>query len=95
VVFSPAHLSADAWIERAAHDGARARPMLVVTSDRLEREAASASGADTMGCGDFLELCDRAERTLATRRPAVPPPRPTIGDRFPSAPDGEARARRG
>jgi len=85
VIYSPAGASADAWIERAAHAGARSQPMLVVTSDRLEREAASASGADTMGCGDFLDLCERIERALSgsARRATAPAPRRTLGDLFP------------
>ncbi len=85
VVFSPSGLSADVWIERAAHDGARTRPMLVVTSDRLERESTSASGADTLGCGDFLDLCARIEAGLsaAAQRATAPAPRRTLGDLFP------------
>jgi predicted RNA-binding protein with PIN domain len=85
VVFSPAAASADAWIERAAHECAGSQAMLVVTSDRLEREAASASGADTMGCGDFLDLCARIEAGLsgAARRATAPAPRRTLGDLFP------------
>lgn len=85
VVFSPAHVSADTWIERAAHLHAARAPMLVVTSDRLERDAVAAAGADTMGCGDFLDLCRRLEETLARsiRRPASPAARRTLGDFFP------------
>ena len=85
VVFSPSHVSADTWIERTAHLHAARAPMLVVTSDRLERDAATAAGADTLGCGDFLDLCRRIEETLAhsIRRPAPPSARPTLGDFFP------------
>jgi len=84
VVFSPSHLSADAWIERAAHDGAAGHPMLVITSDRLEREAAAAAGADTMGCGDFLDLCERIERSLSAAARRAPAPSRTLGALFPS-----------
>jgi predicted RNA-binding protein with PIN domain len=85
VVFSPAHVSADTWIERTAHLHAARAPMLVVTSDRLERDAVAAAGADTMGCGDFLDLCGRLEQALASsiRRPAPPAARRTLGDVFP------------
>ncbi|OQW96995.1 MAG: hypothetical protein BWK77_02980 [Verrucomicrobia bacterium A1] len=85
VVFSPAHVSADTWIERTAHLHAARAPMLVVTSDRLERDAVTAAGADTMGCGDFLDLCRRIEETLtrSIRRPASPAARRTLGDLFP------------
>lgn len=85
VVFSPAHVSADTWIERAAHVHAAGTPMLVVTSDRLERDAVAAAGADTMGCGDFLDLCDRLEQALtrSIRRSAPPAAHRTLGDLFP------------
>lgn len=87
VVFSPAHVSADTWIERTAHVHAARTPMLVVTSDRLERDAVAAAGADTMGCGDFLDLCDRLEQALARsiRRPAPGASHRTLGDLFPSS----------
>jgi len=81
VRFTPSDRSADAAIERLARECAADTPMLVVTSDRLERTAAEAAGADTMGCGDFWEWCERIERDLsaAARRSAGAAPRVTLG----------------
>ena len=67
VVFSPARLSADAVIERRVAAAARPGQILVVTSDRLERETVDAAGADTMSCGDFLAWCHTVEERLSER----------------------------
>lgn len=88
VVFTPSNRSADAWIERLASEHAATLPMLVVTSDRLERTSAAAAGAETMGCGDFLDWCETIERGLAAaaRRVSGPTPRFTIGHLLESRP---------
>lgn len=79
VRYSPASLTADTVIERLAADAPRPDRVLVVTSDRLERETVDAAGARSMGCTDFLDLCRTATAATpnATRRP---PLRPTLGD---------------
>jgi len=80
VVFA---LSADAWIEREVRTAEDPASLLVVSSDRLVRQSAEAAGAETMGCGEFLELCDRLRRTRSTRRPARTFTR-RLGDAFPT-----------
>ena len=89
VVFSPSHLTADSVIERLVQAATPAAGILVVTSDRLERETVGAAGAESMSCGDFLDLCRREEAHLRRRaQPASgagPAPRPTLGDFFPKA----------
>lgn len=79
VLYSPGHLTADSVIERLVAERPPAERVLVVTSDRPERDTVEAAGAHSMGCTDFLELC---ERTAATA-PADAPRRrlrPTLGD---------------
>ncbi len=70
VVFSPADKTADTVIERLVHDDGDPAGILVVTSDRLERETTSAAGADTMSCGDFLDLCERTRAYLSRQSAA-------------------------
>lgn len=65
VVFSPSDKTADTVIERMVHEAGNPAEILIVTSDRLERETTSAAGADTMSCGDFLDLCERTRNNLS------------------------------
>ena len=64
VLFSPSDKTADTLIERMVHEAPDSAGIMVVTSDRLERETTGAAGADTMSCGDFLEWCERTRREL-------------------------------
>lgn len=80
VLFSPAGRTADAVIERLVHDCPSPETVLVVSSDRLERQTVSGSGAQTMGCGDFLA---EGEQRRRHRPPPSRAPRPTLGDIFP------------
>ena len=85
VVYSTSGMTADSVIERLVHAHAQPGEILVVTSDRRERETVMAAGADTISCGDFLDLCER------TRGQMLPRPSsrsaqfkgPTLGDYFP------------
>ena len=65
IVFSPSDKTADTVIERLVHEAPDPAGILVVTSDRLERETTAAAGADTMSCGDFLDLCERTRSELS------------------------------
>jgi predicted RNA-binding protein with PIN domain len=47
------------------HEAGNSAEILVVTSDRMERETTAAAGADTMSCGDFLDLCERTRSELS------------------------------
>lgn len=82
VLFSPVGRTADTVIERLVHDAPDPESILVVSSDRLERQTVSGRGAQTVGCGDFLAEGDQRR----AHRPASPPGRggrPTLGDFFP------------
>lgn len=86
IVFAPSRLTADTVIERLVFAVADKEPVLVVTSDRAERQTVAAAGAETMSCGDFLRYGDRQkEQWLRPKRPARPL-RPTLGDHFPAVP---------
>ena len=85
VVYSKGGMTADTVIERMVHAHAQPGEILVVTSDRRERETVMAAGADTISCGDFLDLCERTRRQMLPR-PSSRAPRfkdPTLGDFFP------------
>ncbi|MDZ4197747.1 MAG: NYN domain-containing protein [Kiritimatiellia bacterium] len=76
VCYSPSGTTADLVIERLVRQAPDPDRVLVVTSDRQERESVDAAGARHMGCGDFLEKLkslsaelDRAARTTAARAP--------------------------
>jgi len=83
VLFSSGSLTADSVIERLVATASDAARITVVSSDRRERETVEAAGARSLSCGDFLALCDAAERDLARARPNRPPRRVTLGDVFP------------
>jgi predicted RNA-binding protein with PIN domain len=55
-------MSADTVIENIVWKAANPEVILVVTSDRMERDAASASGADTIASSLFIEKI-REERS--------------------------------
>lgn len=86
VFFAPARYTADTVIERLVHAASDPAAVLVVTSDRAERETVSAAGADTLSCGDFLE---RLARDEARGRSRSSGPRThggvsgSLGDHFP------------
>jgi predicted RNA-binding protein with PIN domain len=86
VIFSPPEKTADTVIERMVYKSAAPDKIMVVTSDRRERETVTASGAQAMSCGQFLELCERkhAELQRKTAPKRHEPSGPTLGDFFPS-----------
>lgn len=84
VIFSPPHLSADGVIERMVAAAPEPGRLLVITSDRIERETVGAAGAESLSCGDFLDQGRRSDRARA--RPSLPRAvhRPArLGDFFP------------
>ena len=85
LIFSPAHQTADAVIERMVHEAPEPTQVLVVSSDRRERETASAAGAQTMSCGDFFEHCEALRREVRRQGGSISrkAPRATLGDFFP------------
>ncbi|OGV42582.1 MAG: hypothetical protein A2X46_04775 [Lentisphaerae bacterium GWF2_57_35] len=82
IVFSPGDKTADTIIERLVHESPSPAGILVITSDRMERETVMAAGAETMSCGDFLDQCKRYEKRRPTPYPK-PPSGHTLGDFFP------------
>ena len=85
VVFSPSDKTADTLIERLAHEATDPTGILIVTSDRLERETTAATGADTMSCGEFLDRCEqiRSELSRQTGARRTKSSGPRLGDFFP------------
>ena len=59
VVFSPSHLTADSLIERFAFKTGMGQDLLVITSDRSERDTVEALGVATSSCLTFIEVLDR------------------------------------
>jgi len=87
VLFSTSAETADTIIERLAHNAARAEDILVVTSDRAERQTVEAAGVQTTGCTDFLAQLTTAENSLRRSSSSLKQqmPKPTLGDLFPKA----------
>lgn len=85
IVFSPSDKTADTIIERMVHDSEDPAGILIVTSDRMERETTAAAGADTMSCGDFLDLCERTRSDLSRQSGSRhgKSPGSKLGDFFP------------
>ena len=88
VVFCDGVDTADAMIERTAAACAHPETMLVVTSDRAERETVEAHGVQTTSCAAFLDLVAHARtnlgRAISSHRSGAR--KTTLGDFFPAAP---------
>ena len=85
VLFSSANSSADTLIESMVAAAARPEKILVVTSDLLEANAASASGAETASCAAFLARLagDGSALRASQRGTALRARLGRIGDHFP------------
>ncbi len=85
ILFSPPNKTADTVIERLVHADALPEQILVVTSDRGERETVTAAGAEVMSCAQFIDLSRRQESDTrqTTKKTQQSRPRPTLGDFFP------------
>ena len=87
VLFSPRDKTADTVIEQLVFQAGPAGRVVVVTSDRLERETTEAAGAETMACSVFLdqlnETLSRIEQELRSRGAAQHPATP-LGNPFSS-----------
>lgn len=85
VLFSSRDKTADTVIEQLVFQAGPAGGVVVVTSDRLERETTEAAGAATMACSVFLdqlkETLERIEREFGQRSGKTAPP-PSLGDLF-------------
>jgi len=83
IYFAPANLSADSVIERLVCRYRDPGRILVVTSDRAERDTVAGAGAQTMSSQDFLARCEAdAARPPGARR-RRPGTGPRLGDHFP------------
>lgn len=78
ILYSPGDRTADTVIEGLVLSAADRGRITVITSDRMERESVEAAGAQSLGCGDFLERLERAPPA-----PAAAPLPHTLGDHFP------------
>ncbi|MCX6758117.1 MAG: NYN domain-containing protein [Candidatus Nealsonbacteria bacterium] len=85
VLYSPPRLSADTVIENLVWKADRPEDILVVTSDRLERDGASASGADTMASSLFISMIEDEQRRLSAKIKQMNKKHDnlTLGDFFP------------
>ncbi|MCX6993565.1 MAG: NYN domain-containing protein [Kiritimatiellaeota bacterium] len=93
VLFSPSNKTADTVIEQLVFQAgpagkpATAGRVVVVTSDRLERETTEGAGAETMACSVFLDQLNetlvRIEQELRSRSAAQLPAAP-LGNPFSS-----------
>ena len=85
VLLSTSSESADTIIERLAHTASKPDDVLVVTSDRAERETVEAAGVQTIGCTDFLSELASAENSLRRSSTSLKQrmPKSTLGDFFP------------
>jgi len=85
VLFSPRDKTADTVIEQLVFQAGPQGGIVVVTSDRLERETAEAAGAETMACSIFLDQLDetiiRIAQKLRSRGAAHCPATP-LGNPF-------------
>ena len=86
VVFSPSNRTADGVIERMVAEADWPDKICVVTSDRVEEQIVSSSGASVLSCEFFCRRCDAEEQAASSRRRM---PRKasgsTLGDFFPEA----------
>jgi predicted RNA-binding protein with PIN domain len=86
VVFSPVESTADSLIETMVTQSQDPGQILVVSSDRGERDTVVAAGARSMSCRHFIELIKETRETLQrrlNRRNQQRTPRPVLGDFFP------------
>ncbi len=85
VLFSPGNKTADTVIEQLVFQAGAADGIVVVTSDRLERETTDAAGAQTMACSVFVEQLNetlvRIEQKLRARS-AIQQPAAPLGNPF-------------
>ena len=85
VLFSPRDKTADTVIEQLVFQAGPQGGIVVVTSDRLERETTEAAGAETKACSVFLdqlnETLARIEQELCARGTAQHPAAP-LGNPF-------------
>jgi len=85
VIYAPPDRSADSVIESLVWQAAHPENILVVTSDRLERNAVSASGADTVASSIFIATIKEQTGYLISRIEKINKKREniTLGDFFP------------
>ena len=84
IVFAPSNLTADTVIERLVYADPAPERILVVTSDRMERQTVAGAGADSMSCGDFLDLCRSRKDTYDRPRRQKEDRGTSLGDYFPT-----------
>ncbi|MFA7159365.1 MAG: NYN domain-containing protein [Kiritimatiellia bacterium] len=84
VVYTPPNISADSYIENLVWKAARPENILVVTSDRMERDGAGAGGAETMAASLFMEKIATEQARLSSRMDKHNKTQkgPTLGDFF-------------
>lgn len=87
VIYAPSNSTADSIIENLVWKAEQPENILVVTSDRLERNAVSASGADTMASSIFISMIKEQSNYLTARIDKINKRHEniTLGDFFPKS----------
>jgi len=85
VVFTPPNISADSYIENLIWRASNPQKILVVTSDRMEREGVSACGADTMSASLFIKKIESERDSISSRIEKLnrTQKKPSLGDLLP------------
>lgn len=83
VFFTPKNATADTVIEQWCAAHASQSNILVVTSDRMERETVTAAGARCMSCAAFLDQLSGQRRTISHSIRRKRPESFTLGEIFP------------
>jgi predicted RNA-binding protein with PIN domain len=84
VVYAPAHLSADALIERAVYEAKDRMATVAVTSDHGIRDLCSGLGSLVMSAANFLETLrrSRSENQAASQPPRRGQSSSSLGERI-------------
>ena len=82
VIYASANLSADGLIERLVHSNSQPEKICVVTSDRLEQQTVSSSGAFIQSSDEFMNQCKNLKPSSYSTK-MKPLEKPTLGDFFP------------
>jgi len=84
VLFSPANQTADTLIERMVSEAKKPERILVITSDHIEAQVVSASGASVLSSQEFIRQCDASEGVPTIHRTGkTSNTGPKLGDFFP------------
>ena len=82
VIYSSSNLSADGLIERLVYSSNNPSKICVVTSDHLEQQTVSSSGANFQTSEDFMNRCNNKKIEYSSKIKSFE--KPKLGDVFPN-----------